>query len=575
MLRKLIFMTAAILISLGSMAQSQHTSLLSAKAKGGANIYGVVECEGKPLQGVKVSDGTQIVLTDKNGVYSIKSDKAQGLVFICIPSGYMTDVDEGAVPRMWAELTVQKQEAERHDFLLHKESNTRHAIIAVADIHISNQYDDVSQYTSKVVPQIARTVEEYKAQGVPVYCLNAGDSSFDLFWYDDLFEIADFKALMAKTKFPVPMFATMGNHDNDPSIGNTPDTDFRAAHKFRKMYGPTYYSLDLGEVHYIVIDDIIYYNEPKQGLKSSKPGRGVVGARNYDSHFTAEQLAWLEKDLKTVEKDTPIVICTHCPMYAYKGATKSIFTRFKVDGKANDEEALKVANLLKDFSEVHFITGHTHRNALCYGKDDTSKFPIANTIDHNIAALSPAFWRTPAYGGQDLGEDSGPSGYEVFDISGKELKWYFHGLGLSKEQQFRAFDLNAVREEYRGRTELAAYRTHYEKAFDFATVEDNMVMIHVWAFDPKWKVQVWENGKELKVVRKAMENPQYNWSYRIPRSAWAHEWKKSYAPKKEHNMFLVKASACDTTLEICVTDGFGREYRETMVRPKTFSKQMR
>ena len=39
-------------------------------------------------------------------------------------------------------------------------------------------------------------------------------------------------------------------------------------------------------------------------------------------------------------------------------------------------------------------------------------------------------------------------------------------------------------------------------------------------------------------------------------------------------MFLVKASAPDSTLEITVTDTFGHEYTETMVRPKEFSKAM-
>jgi hypothetical protein len=43
---------------------------------------------------------------------------------------------------------------------------------------------------------------------------------------------------------------------------------------------------------------------------------------------------------------------------------------------------------------------------------------------------------------------------------------------------------------------------------------------------------------------------------------------------KTAHMFLVKASAPDTTLEISVTDSFGRTYTEKMVRPKAFTKNM-
>ena len=59
-------------------AQSTFQSALKAKAK--ANIYGVVECDGKPVAGVPVSDGYQIVLTNKKGQYALQSEKKNGNV---------------------------------------------------------------------------------------------------------------------------------------------------------------------------------------------------------------------------------------------------------------------------------------------------------------------------------------------------------------------------------------------------------------------------------------------------------------------------------------------------------------
>lgn len=44
---------------------------------------------------------------------------------------------------------------------------------------------------------------------------------------------------------------------------------------------------------------------------------------------------------------------------------------------------------------------------------------------------------------------------------------------------------------------------------------------------------------------------------------------------KAHTLFVVEASAPDTTLEIEVTDSFGKVYRETMERPKAFCPMMK
>ena len=87
-MKRVFILTLAIITALTTTAQSHFTSTLAAKAAKGATIYGTVECEGKPLEGVAVSDGYQIVKTDKQGIYNLTSAKRNGYVFITIPSGY-------------------------------------------------------------------------------------------------------------------------------------------------------------------------------------------------------------------------------------------------------------------------------------------------------------------------------------------------------------------------------------------------------------------------------------------------------------------------------------------------------
>ena len=359
-------------------AQSTFSSALKAKAK--ANIYGVVECDGKPVPGVAVSDGYQIVLTNKKGQYALQSEKKNGNVFITVPSGYeAVTVGDDVVPTFWAELSSDCKTAERHDFALKAVNNDRHVIVAAADIHIANHHNDLGNFRDVFVPQLKAEIEQYRKQGIPVYTFCLGDSTHEIYWYDYMFDIGDFRKLLEQIKYPTPLFNTMGNHDNDGATPCNENTDFNATAKYRKAFGPTYYSVNIGKVHYVMLDNIHYINKP-----GGKKAKGIVGARNYTHDFTPEQLAWLKKDLELVtDKSTPIVIGVHAPIYRYKNGMKG-----KINISLTEPSASEFTALLQPFSNVHIISGHAHRNRITYGADDKSQPELANIIDHNIVAVS-------------------------------------------------------------------------------------------------------------------------------------------------------------------------------------------
>ena len=559
-------------------AQSTFTSTLAAKAKKGATIYGTVECDGKPLAGVQVSDGYEITTTDKRGVYNLASAKRNGYVFITLPSGYEAPTEgNDVVPQFWANLTADAQTAERHDFALRKVDNLRHVVVAITDIHIANHLDDIGQFKRNVMPRINEEVEKYRSQGIPVYTICMGDSSFDSFWYDFLFDIRDFRSLLADVKYPTPFFHSMGNHDNNGAHPEGPDTDFLATDRVREAFGPTYYSFNIGGIHYVMLDNIFYINK----ATTAKTGTNIAGSRSNAILVSPEQLEWLKKDLAAVtDKSTPIVIGMHSPIYKYKKnhIAGEVITRFTdMSRKHSLEEAYKLSELLKDFSDVHFLTGHTHRTLTVHGKYDTEKPLLHNTIDHNISSICGAWWHTGAHGGLHLAPDSAPAGFEVFTANNKSLEWYYTSIDDGADKQFRTFDMNSVRDYYRSNGEVRVFLSHYPERANFADIKDNRVAIHVWAWEPTWKVTVKENGVELPVTHRPMENPQYAISYHIPKSIWRRELdlKRYNKADKTPHMFHVTASSPTSTLEITVTDGFGRTYTETMTRPKQFHKLMR
>ncbi|MBQ3873176.1 MAG: metallophosphoesterase, partial [Bacteroidales bacterium] len=91
--------------------------LASALAFAG-NIRGRVICEGLPVQGVPVSDGASIVLTDASGRYDLESDKSDGSVFIITPSGFIARTLDGLRPGFWQPLYLPATQEEVHDFVL-------------------------------------------------------------------------------------------------------------------------------------------------------------------------------------------------------------------------------------------------------------------------------------------------------------------------------------------------------------------------------------------------------------------------------------------------------------------------
>lgn len=553
-------------------------------------IFGTVFCDGAPKAGVAVSDGVNITTTDKKGNYRLQSEKKEGSVFVIIPSGTQVNHDCG-MPAFWQRLQKGPQEDERCDFQLTSVNNDKHIILAISDIHLANLNNDFNQFRGPFMTRFNEEVEKYRSQGLPVYCINGGDSSYDRYWYEYHYSIADFPGTLRKVNFPVPMFSVMGNHDNDPAVspanGLTPEeTDFMAAEAYRKAMGPTRYSLNIGKVHYIFLDNIVYLNS--EGRIDSY--EGVAGKRNYDIYITPDALKWLEKDLALIkDKSTPVVVTMHSPVLSHKGGQNAtpIITRFKstsaVYSQPKSPEQLlgEFTTLFKDFPSVHFITGHTHKNLPCRGKDDTNAFPnISNITEHNITGVCGCWWYTASRGSLTLAPDGGPAGFETFTVDGTDLKWYFVSTDDGASKQMRVFDMNCVRDYYRTDGEVLAMLSHYPNRKDYGAIEDNVLLVQVWAWDSDWKIKVVENGKELEAKALKAENPQMTVDYYIPKAAWedngTNRWSAKYDESvKSPHFFRIKAAEAKSTVTITVTDSFGTEYTEVVQRPKAFGRLMR
>ena len=573
--KRVIFVIAALAGLMTAAAKTPKTP----KLPKGTTVYGRVLLDGEAAQGIYVSDGRNIVWTDKNGWYSMASDKSSSTVFVSFPGGTEVPVEKG-MPQFWQPLNTDDAEVERHDFTLKSVSNDSYAFLAVSDIHLANLNDDAAQFSGPFMSRINEERDKYISKGLPVYCLNGGDSSYDRYWYEYLYAIEDFPKSLASVDFPMAMFSAMGNHDNDGGVEREGDVDWKASERYRRTMGPTWYSFNLGQVHYIVLDNIVYRND--EGRIDSY--EGISGKRNYDCWIRDDQMDWLRRDLETVtDKGTPLVVLMHAPLFNHKNEVDSapIISRMKKDGSTAEELLKEFSAVFRGFDQVHFISGHSHKIRTTKGADDTSTFPdLANITDHNVSGVCGVWWQTASRGGLTLSPDSAPAGFETFIVNGRELEWYFVSTDDGAERQFRVFDLNEVRNYWNSNGEVKAWRKHYPEREDYSKIEDNEVLIHVWAWENGWSIKVEEEGRELPVEALKAENPQFVISYQIPKASWEDNgekrWPDKYAkPTLCPHFFRTRASSASSTLTVTVTDLVGRSWSESVSRPKPFSKQMR
>ncbi len=517
--------------------------------KAGMTVKGVVYAAGVGVANVVVSDGFEVTTTDANGVYYLPSEKKGKYVFVSIPGNYEMASVNNNIPSFFGRLAKAPQAVEICDFELTPVNNEKHVVMVLGDMHLAKRTDDLNQFRSGFVPDVNQSIQTYKNAGNKVYALTLGDMSWDGYWYDNQFALPEYLSEIKKVNAPI--FHTMGNHDNDPNY----TADWDAENKFRDVLGPTYYSFNIGKIHYIVLDNIEYLNDS--------------GARNYNNKIVANQITWLKKDLATIsDKSTPIIIAMHIHLHTNPSLNSSgeETTGYRISNAAD------FINALNGFTKVHVLTGHTHINY------NIERDITPTIMEHNTAAVCATWWWTgnAGYAGNHTCKDGAPGGYAIWEMDGREMKWAYKGTGYEADYQFRAYDLNKVHitkekfaPAYTG-TEWNSY------AFEYANVNNkNEVLINVWNYDKSWKVEVTENGQPLTVTRVRVRDPLHIVSYSAQRLNRNAVPTADFTTTLTAHMFKVKASSPTSTLEIKVTDRFGKVYQETMVRPKEFGLLMK
>lgn len=350
------------------------------------SLKGRVITGSKGVSGVVISDGYNVVMTDKNGKYEFEPHPAARAVFISTPAGYAFKNQNGIARhyRQLKEINLKKSLV--FNLVPLDKNDNEHQFIIWADPQVKNN-DDVQKMMTQSVPDVQKFVAAAGAE-----TLLHGITVGDIVW-DELKLYPEYDK--AVEQMGIPFFQCLGNHDMDYRQGGDETSDVT----FQQTYGPTYYSFNRGQVHYVVMDNVRYLGKE----------------RDYDGYLVQHQLDWLQKDLAFVPKDKLIILCMHIPLH---------------DGTKNAEMLYPILA----GRNVHIMSGHTHYNK------NTIKQGI---FEHNHGTVCGAWW-TGA-----ICEDGTPNGYGIYKVKGTELQWYYQTTGQAADHQLKTFvtDVDATNKQ--------------------------------------------------------------------------------------------------------------------------------
>lgn len=362
------------------------------------------------IAGVSVSNGCEVVQTDGGGNYRIPIHATQ-ILFISKPAGFDLPVDDDNIPLFfyryypegtpteiagtsieWAwpvvEATGPLPSVLNFGLLEREQSADDFTAHAFADTQARFELGQDMLREDLVNPLI----------GNP-YGVEFGITVGDVV-YDNLGLYDRHKAMMAL--MDIPQWNLPGNHDINFA---SPDAIF-ANETYKSHFGPTYYSFNQGNVHFVALNNVEYAGDGKQ-----------FGESGYRGFIPEHQLDWLRQDLANVAADRLIVIATHIPLISEADDGNSE----AASGPAT-ENFSRLLEILEPFSNIYAIAGHDTSNSWKVEINHSHGWQGQPWIAHTLAEVRGSGWTkglSDARGVRDsIMEDGNPNGFYVLKFDG-------------------------------------------------------------------------------------------------------------------------------------------------------------
>lgn len=429
----------------------------------GNNLVGLITDSktGKGIEGVAVSDGYTITTTDKNGVYQFVGNPLTRVVYYTTPAEYEITLDEQTrLPLFYRHCKFNPDTLNRNDFTLTPMDRVEDelTLVVISDPQCKNDRH-VKRFRTESIPDMQRTINAGVESGKykNVYALVLGDLVYD---YLDQWD--NMKDVMSNVKINdgqgyLPFFNSIGNHDHYEDCVD----DYAGCQNYVDRFGPTDYSFDRGNVHFVTMDNVFYKKH-----------------NTYDSGFTDAQVEWLKADFDLVKdkENKMLVFYAHVP---FRGGAE------KGGGNVNyDKHYDDVLKLFTQFKEVHVMIGHTHHpeNYMHHNYITKSGLPV---YEHVLGAVSGAWWHT------NTCTDGTPNGYAIFTVKDNSVdNFVYKPVDLDESYQMRVYNGS---QKYTGSKKLTfGWPEQYHGCFIADVFNDDA---------ENWKVEFIQNGVATPMTR--------------------------------------------------------------------------
>lgn len=281
----------------------------------------------KGVEGVCVSNGREVVQTDKEGHYLLPAYQEM-VVFVTKPSGYDLPVNEQNVPQFYyihrpegsppniseypgIEATGDLPDSVNFPLFAGRESDN-FKVVVLGDTQVTN-HREISYLRDEIIEEIKGTDA--------LFAISLGDNVNDTL---NLYP----RYLDTMKEMGIPVFYVPGNHDSNY---DSLDEEHQYETYTRYLSAP-YYSFNYGKLHFVVLDDVMW------------------DGREYHGELGEKQLTWLSNDLSFVPSDYLVILNMHIPLISY-------INRNAEAHQIKDQEQL--FEILEE-REVLALAGHTH-----------------------------------------------------------------------------------------------------------------------------------------------------------------------------------------------------------------------
>jgi hypothetical protein len=290
-----------VLFLMSLLLTAQEKQILHGTVFLDENANGIFDENETGLKGVCISNGSVVVQTNPKGEWKLESSSEE-TIFVIKPSGYSVPLNSNQIPQYFKSLEITSS-AINFPLIIQNENGKFSAVF----------FGDTQARGKREMNFIFHDAVEELIGTDAVFGVSLGDIVAD-----DPEMMDDVAAGIGQ--IGIPWYNVFGNHDNDHDAKTNEERD----DTFERFFGPSTTAFEYGQVVFITLNNIYFKPDGK-----------------YKSHFTEEQLAFVENYLKVVPKTKLVVLMMHSPIVACD----------------NREEMYKI---IQNHEHTFSISGHVH-----------------------------------------------------------------------------------------------------------------------------------------------------------------------------------------------------------------------